>query len=345
MRDGVKILTYSRAFLPHVGGLEYNVHNLVSAMAQAGHEIVVVTTTPGDGPEASLYRVIRRPNPAEFLALVRWCDVFHQANVSLRGWWPLLFVRRPWVVSHHSWYRRPGGRIAWQDRLKRRLLQRASGSIAVSRAVAADLPFPATVIENAYRHDLFRILPGVSRDLALLFVGRLVSDKGVDLLLEAVARLRRDGLAPSLTVAGAGPDRHKLERRANSLGIGGQVTFCGNVTGDALVELMNRHQILVVPSRYHEPFGIVALEGIACGCVVVGSSGGGLADAIGPCGATFPNGDAAALAAVLCRLLTDETARAGYRAGAGAHLRHHQPDVVAARYLEVLGTALSSRPC
>jgi glycosyltransferase involved in cell wall biosynthesis len=345
MRDGVKILTYSRAFLPHVGGLEYNVHNLVSAMARAGHEVIVVTTTSGNGPEANLYRVIRRPSPVEFLALVRWCDVFHQANVSLRGWWPLLFVRRPWVVSHHSWYRRPGGRIAWQDRLKRRLLRHASGSIAVSRAVAADLPLPATVIENAYRHDLFRILPGVPRNRALLFVGRLVSDKGVDVLLEAVARLARGGFAPNLTVAGEGPDRRKLERRAGSLGIGRQVTFCGTVTGDALVELMNRHQILVVPSRYHEPFGIVALEGIACGCVIVGSSGGGLADAIGPCGETFPNGDATALATVLERLLSNEAARACHRAGSEEHLRRHQPDMIAARYLEVLEAALSGRAC
>ena len=62
-------------------------------------------------------RIVRRPSLLELLRWTRWCDVFHQANVSLRGLWPLLLVRRPWVVSHHSWYCRSDGRITWKDRL------------------------------------------------------------------------------------------------------------------------------------------------------------------------------------------------------------------------------------
>lgn len=341
----MKILTYSRAFLPQVGGLEHNVHNLVSAMANLGHEVAVATVTPGQAMPGDPYRVIRQPNPTELLALVRWCDVYHQANVSLRGWWPLLFVRRPWVVSHHSWYRRPDGRIAWQDRLKRRLLRRASGSIAVSRAIADDLPYPARVIENAYRDDLFTVLPGVARDRELLFVGRLVSDKGADVLLDAMKQVVEGGLRPHLTIVGDGPERPALERQVRSLGRPGLVEFTGSVTGRALAETMNRHKILVVPSRYNEPFGIVALEGIACGCVVVGSSGGGLPDAIGPCGETFPNADATALAGVLSRVLGDEAACTRYRARAAEHLRHRRPDAVAARYLEVFETAVAGPTC
>jgi glycosyltransferase involved in cell wall biosynthesis len=273
---------------------------------------------------------------------VRWCEVFLQQNVSLRGLWPLLFVRRPWAVSHHSWYCRSDGRIAWQDRLKRRLLRHAAVSIAVSRAVAADLATPATpatpaiIIGNPYRDALFRLLPGVERSQQLAFVGRLVSDKGVDVLLDALALLAVRGLAPRLTVIGDGPEAPRLREQAARLGLSERVELVGTKTGEELVQLLNEHRILVVPSRYNEPFGIVALEGIACGCLVVGSAGGGLAEAIGPCGFTFANGDAAALADLLERLLRDPAAGRDRLAHAEAHLARHRARTVAAAYLAAL---------
>jgi glycosyltransferase involved in cell wall biosynthesis len=122
-------------------------------------------------------------------------------------------------------------------------------------------------------------------------------------------------------------------------GAGSQVVFLGAKTGRELAAQLNEHQILVVPSRWNEPFGIVALEGIACGCVVVGSSGGGLKQAIGPCGLTFPNGNAAALAEVLASLLRHPETRQPYTAKAEAHLQGHRRAVVAHAYLEVLQAA------
>jgi glycosyltransferase involved in cell wall biosynthesis len=78
----------------------------------------------------------------------------------------------------------------------------------------------------------------------------------------------------------------------------------------------------------------VALEGAACGCIVIGSDQGGLPDAIGPCGFTFPNGNATALAECIAKVLHDEyppkndTARK-------FHLERHQPRVVIDRYLSL----------
>src|ERR1044071_8621228 len=112
-----------------------------------------------------------------------------------------------------------------------------------------------------------------------------------------------------LTIAGDGPEREPLETQAVKLGLQSRVEFVGSQSSHQLAELLRQHQILVVPSRWREPFGIVALEGIACGCVIVGSAEGGLAEAIGPCGLTFPNGDARALADILARLLTDPAER------------------------------------
>lgn len=332
----MRILIYSPAFLPLLGGLEINTATLATELVKLGQEVVVVTRTPAGGADGLPYEVVRRPRPLELLRRVRWCDVLLQQNVSLRGLWPLALVRRPWAVSHHSWYCRSDGRIAWQDRLKRFLLRRAAVSIAVSRAVADDLSTPSVVIGNPYRDALFRRLPGVERERELAFLGRLVSDKGVDLLLDALDLLARRGIEPRLTVIGEGPEAPRLHEQAERLGIASRVELVGSKTGDELVELLNRHRILVVPSRYHEPFGIVALEGIACGCVVVGSRGGGLAEAVGACGFTFPNGDVAGLAELLARLLADPTMGQDRLAGAEAHLARHRAPAVAAAYLEAL---------
>jgi glycogen synthase len=334
----MRILIYSPAFLPKIGGLELNTANLMGEIRRAGHEVMVVTETPGGSPDLG-DRVVRNPSGLELLRWVRWCDVFYQANVSLRGLWPLLLVRRPWVVSHHSWYCRTDGRIAWQDRLKRWLLRFAASSIAVSQAVADDLAAPTVVIPNPYRDDLFRRLPGVERTEDLVFLGRLVSDKGVDILLDALARLGAEGLRPRLTVVGDGPEASSLREQAARLGLTEQVTFLGTQTGEELVEVLNRHRILVVPSRYNEPFGIVALEGIACGCVVVGSQGGGLKGAIGPCGDTFRNGDTADLARVLGRRLRNPELDAPCHEQAAAHLVLHSTERATAAYLREMERA------
>lgn len=335
----MRILIQSRAFLPLVGGLELAVALLAGEFVRMGHEVVVVTTTPATGADRFPYRVVRKPGWLEMLRWVRWCDVFHQPNVSLRGLWPLAISPRPWVVAHHSWYRRPDGRIAWQDRLKRGLLRHAAGSISVSRAIADDLGTPSVVIGNAYRDEIFCVQPSAERKGDLICAGRLVSDKGVDLLIDALALLASNGLTPSLTVVGDGPERASLESRASRLGLDARVRFRGLVTGDALVREFNAHRILVVPSRYNEPFGTVALEGIACGCVVVGSRGGGLVDAIGQCGLTFPNGDRDALARTLAELLSGTDRFEQYRSAAAAHLAAHTANGVASRYLEVFKAA------
>lgn len=350
----MKILLYSPAFAPSVGGLETVVAILAEELVKLGCEVVVVTTTRGvphpSNPQP--YPIIRNPTPRELLRWTRWCEVYFQANVSLRGLWPLLFVRRPWAVSHHSWYCRTDGRVAWADRLKRFLTRRAALSIAVSHAMADDLG-PDTrsntrsntiVIGNPYREDIFRPHPEVPRDRDLVTVGRLVSDKGFDLLLEALAILAREkGASPALTLIGEGPERRPLETLAARLGIADRVEFTGGLTSPEIARHLAAHRVLVVPSRYREPFGLVALEGIACGCAVIASEGGGLPDAVGPCGVTFPNGDAAALAAAISELLGSESLRTALLEHASEHLARHERARVARSYLDALSAAFGNR--
>ena len=339
----MRILLATHFFYPNIGGLETVARVLADQFTAQGHEVTVVTQSPRPGGEALdkaefLYPVVRCPDARELLRLVRWCEVYFQNNISLRTLWPLLVARRPWVVSHQTWLTRVDGRTGWEDLLKKQLI-RLGSPIAVSRAVAASLPVPAALIGNPYQDGLFRVLPDAARTGDIVFLARLVSDKGGDLLLEALTRMRSRGLTPRLTVVGDGPERPALEAQAQRLGIASQVTFLGVQTGETLVRILNEHRVMAVPSRLPEPFGVVALEGIACGCAVAASEDGGLPDAVGPCGLLFPNGDADALADCLGRLLTDGGLRDRLLTGAPEHLAAHSPRRIAAKYLEVFEKA------
>jgi len=340
----MKILLYSPAFSPSVGGLEAVVEIVATELHRAGQAVTVVTTTPADGTaERFPFSVVRNPGPLHLLRLVRWSDVFFQANVSLKGLWPLLLVRRPWVVSHNSWYRHVSGRVTWREWLKQRLLRWAAASIAASESVAEHLETPATVICNPYRQDLFYRRPEIERAGDLLFVGRLVSDKGCDVLLDALAELEAEGLRPRLTIVGIGPEEKALRARVERLGLSDRVELDGLERGERLAETFNRHRLLVVPSRYDEPFGIVALEGMACGCAVVATRGGGLRQAVGPGGWTVANGDPHDLARTLAAALRGELPPPD-PAAVARHLEERTAPRVAARYLEVLEGAVRSTP-
>jgi glycosyltransferase involved in cell wall biosynthesis len=228
----------------------------------------------------------------------------------------------------------------WRGRLKF-FVTRFAHNITASRAVAEHVPSPSTVIPNPYLEDVFFLRKEAVREKDLIFLGRLVSDKGADLLLDALARLKARGLTPRLTIVGTGPEEPLLRKQARELDVNDQVDFIGSRTGNDLAEVLNAHRILVAPARWKEPFGIVALEGIACGNVVVGSEGGGLKDAIGPCGITFPNGDVEALTQALADLLTDSTGLATYQERAEGHLRRHTGAEVARAYLRVFEQAVS----
>lgn len=330
----MKILLGSHHFFPSTGGIETVSESLAHEFGAAGHEVRVATQTAGDGRFP--FRVVRRPGPLELFRHVRWCDVFLQNNISLRTLWPLLFVRRPLFIIHQTWITNPDGSVGWPHKLKRFVL-RCATSFAISRAIADHLPVPSTLVGNPYDDETFHASAAEPRTGELIFVGRLVSDKGANLLLDAMKLL---ATKPRLTIVGDGPERANLERQAADLQLQSQVNFAGPQHGAQLAKLLRQHQILVVPSLWHEPFGVVALEAIACGCIVIGSAGGGLAEAIGPCGVTFPNGDTQALAAAISRLLADPAECDRLRQNAAQHLARFKPRRIAGVYLEAMEKAL-----
>ncbi len=333
---------YSTLFYPSVGGMETVVLTLAHQFAEGGHEVKVVTETAArNGSDNSFpFQVIRNPSGSQLPDLTRWCEVYYQACISMKALWPLLRVRRTLFVTHHTWYRRTDGSTGWQDRLKL-LVCRFAQNIAISKAIAGHIPAKCHIVPNPYR-PVFRKIEGITPDREFVFLGRLVSDKGADLLLEALKEVKARGLTFRCTITGEGPEKETLQQLTRQYGLEDQVTFTGTVTGEDLIRLLNRHRIMVVPSRWKEPFGVVALEAIACGCVVVGSEGGGLPEAIGPCGLTFKNGDARELAEKLSLLLTNPGSLQQYRLPAAEHLSKHSARQIGDEYLRIFEQHTSS---
>jgi glycogen(starch) synthase len=331
----LKILFSSYLFDPSVGGIESVSKILAQKFATAGEEVHVIAQSRGTPIPHANYRLTRRPSIAEVFRLLRWCDLFFQNNISLRSLIPALILRKPTVVAHQTWLQNVRGGIGWQNRLKQALLRHVT-NVAISKAVADRLSSHSSVIGNPFDDAVFHSMRGVVRDKTIAFVGRLVSDKGVELLLQALKLLQGDGFSPDLTIVGSGPEEGNLRKLSAQLGLDRQVTFAGQQSGDGLAQTLSQHRVLAVPSRWAEPFGIVALEGIACGCVVVGSQNGGLKEAIGPCGLTFENGNVPALATQLRRLINEPETRANLLKHAPEHLAKFQSDAIAAAYLRVM---------
>lgn len=140
----------------------------------------------------------------------------------------------------------------------------------------------------------------------LLFVGRFVPEKGLDMLIEALPRVVDNGVPAKIVAVGEGPQKDEFQRLADSYGLGGKVHFAGHLDDWTLRALYRVADVAVVPSRF-EPFGIVALEAMAAHCPVVVSAVGGLNEIVDHegTGLKVPPNDAEALAWAITRIIRD----------------------------------------
>ena len=164
-----------------------------------------------------------------------------------------------------------------------------------------------------------RVRLGLDAQWVLLFVGRPAPIKGLEILLQALARLKADGFDRAdlrLVIVGGDRDegrddeRARLRAMADALGVGAWVDFKGPQPQPALPEYYRAADLCLVPS-HHESFGMAALEAMACGAAVVASRVGGLATTIqdGVTGVLVPPRDEIALASAIASLLGDEPRR------------------------------------
>ncbi|MFP4321058.1 MAG: glycosyltransferase family 4 protein [Anaerolineales bacterium] len=233
-------------------------------------------------------------------------DIVHldEEPYNLATWLALRAARHMGAKSlFFSWQnilRRYPPPFAWGERWVLRQVDYALMGTESAAAVwrAKGYAGPLSVVPQ-FGVDVARFTPPETRPadrLRIGYVGRLVHEKGVDLLQAALA----DWDAPwELHIVGGGPTEKDLRAQASRLGIAPRVTFHGQVASLDMPDHFRNLDVLVIPSRtmpnWKEQFGRVIIEAMASEVLVVGSNSGAIPDVIGDAGLVFPENDVAAL--------------------------------------------------
>jgi glycogen(starch) synthase len=138
-------------------------------------------------------------------------------------------------------------------------------------------------------------------------VGRLVPEKGLPILLEAVKLLRAEGRRMELRIIGDGPERSRLEKIIQDENLQHSVSISGFLTGEALTAALHNVNVVVMPSTWEEAAGLSAIEQMMRGRLVIAADIGGLSEVAGDAAIKFTPGDAASLADALRSVLEDAT--------------------------------------
>lgn len=331
---------------PHVGGgVEVVVSEIASRLVAAGHEVLVVTLGRDGWPVTEDLHGVRvhrfpstRLNRLTGLEITVSLRAHREMRQVLQGFAPdvvnahhLYFTTTPpalkaarvlgipTVLTLHiagveafGGWRGAAARL-YERVMARRLMGYADAVIAVSEAVAESVrqyaTGPVTVIPNGVDMELFQLRPrGGDRRLRLVFVGRLIANKGPDVALDAFLRVEKLFPDARLTMVGDGPMRSRLEHVVNQKGIAGKVEFLGTRTDVA--EILGDSDVFVRPSLV-EGMPLTVLEAMATALPVIVCDVGGVSEIVSNdvTGFVVPPGSSDAIAEAMALLLDDEERR------------------------------------
>lgn len=341
----MKILHLSKFYPPDPGGLEQVVAHLAEGAAKRGHEVRVIAAT-GSGWIRDPGKRITEP-PRRGVVVVRmpthgvfWSQPFAPGYVAASRWpadvvyvhhpHPLADLavmvgpRRPTVILHHSDVQRQQAMRLAYGPLAGLVARRAAAVVVATkshlayardigstgRAKARVIPFGVDAARFAARQHPVRppSFPPPDRGAVGLFVGRLVSYKGLDVLVRAVQDSKLN-----VVVVGGGPLRPTLGEWVAEAGVSDRLTIAGEVPDEALPGYYQAADYVVLPSTSPaEMFGMVLLEAMACAKPIVTtalSTGVREVNVAGETGLEVPPGDAEALRGAMQRLAGDAALR------------------------------------
>lgn len=197
--------------------------------------------------------------------------------------------------------------------------------------------FKPIAYEDSYKRDLRQRLNLTKESFWASYFGRLVEEKGLMFLIDAVGQLRQQGLDVRCLMAGSGPFEKALRARAQSLHLTDAVIFKSAVPSVEVPAWLQAMDVLCLPSltrsNWKEQFGRILAEAMVAGTVVVGSNSGEIPKVIGKCGVIVKEGDVAALTGGLRKLMEKPTEwRALQRLAAEEGLLRFSDQVVAKQF-------------
>ena len=239
--------------------------------------------------------------------------------------------------------------------LEQRAFRRVAAAYACSESVcevlrAKGFAKPAPIVPFGVNTEAFRPR-STGREqsdgpLIIGYIGRMLPGKGLNVLADALAMIK--GEAWRLLVVGDGPERESLEQRLRAAGLRERTEFTGAVDFALVPEYFHRLDVMVIPTettkRIREQFGRVIVEAMASGVPVIGSTCGAIPEVISEAGLIFPEGDAAALAGALGRMLADKDLRKRLVIAGLARVGQYSWEQVAERMYELYRQVLRSRP-
>jgi glycosyltransferase involved in cell wall biosynthesis len=327
----VRVLYYVERFWPYIGGVEVHSSLVLPELARRGYEITVLTSDGDELPRRESFNGIDvRRYPIS--SSVRSRDVDEVAgtmrevaalrdevrpelvHVAFTGPGIYFAVKTAWgpstptIVSFHgSWpslHSHPHGLVL-------RAIREATWLTACSDSALADMrELDESIAERSSTLILGLDPPaGVPAPPSLappvlLCVARLMPEKGIDIAIEAFARVHERFPEARLVIAGGGHGKERLVEQVAELGLGGSVEFLGWTSPEQTFELIRAASAVLVPSR-REGFGMTALEAMLCCRPIVATRVGGLPDVVGDAGLLVPPDDPAAFAEAIAALLSD----------------------------------------
>ena len=357
---------------PLGGGAEVHLHETFGRIARAGHEVVALVSGFEGAPDRveldgiEVHRVGRRYTFS--LHARRYFDRELRARnfdliVEDLNKVPLFTPRwnaAPVVpLVHHlfgltafSEASAPVAALTWLLERPIPRVFRGLSAIAVSESTREDLVTRGmqreqiSVVPNGIDLDWFCPDPALTRfpDPTFVYMGRLRRYKRVDLLIEAVALLKKQGRRVELKIGGKGPDRERLEGLVAKLEVQDRVSLLGFVSEEEKRTLLRRSWANLLTSP-KEGWGISNLEAAGCGTPTVASDAPGLRESVvdGQTGILVPHGDVSALAGAIGRIAEDPGLRDGLGAGAGRFAQAYSWDASAVAVLRILQAAASGR--
>jgi glycogen(starch) synthase len=309
--------------------------------------VVTNSPRGGYHDETLNFRVVRQPSLFQLSQLIRATDVVHIAGPALSPMLIAWALRKPFVIEHHGYQAICPNGLFLQEPARSvcvghfqagrygecfRCLKSETSALRsglrlfsmfprnwLTRAATLNLAI-SNYVRDRHRLPGTRVvyygiedpLPYPSGDetpsrVIMAFVGRFVSEKGIPVLLQAVALLKREGLDFEVRLIGDGPERGNLEDIVRRENLGNIVKVAGFLRGEELVKALSDVRVVIIPSVCEETAGLAAIEQMMRGRLVIASNIGGLGEVVGDAGLRFEPGNVESLASCMKSVILDRS--------------------------------------